>query len=138
MREQTARSLELPAEKFKRKLGVKQATFTKMLEVLGTREAQKKKRGRTPALCLEDQLVLTLSFWREYRTHFHLSEDWHVDESTVRRTVERVENALIKSGEFTLPGRKVLRDDHTLEVVVVDIAESPVERPKKTKGLLLG
>lgn len=65
-------------------------------------------------------------------------EDWHVDESTVRRTVERVEDALIKSDEFALPGRKALRDNHTLEVVVVDIAESPVERPKKTTGLLLG
>ncbi len=138
MRAQTVRSLELPAEKFKRKLGVKQATFRKMLEVLRTREAQKKKRGRTPSLGLEDQLVLTLSFWREYRTHFHLSEDWSVDESTVRRTIERVEDALIKSGEFSLPGRKALRDDPTLEVVVVDIAESPVERPKKTTGLLLG
>ncbi len=120
-------------EKFKRKLGVKPTTFRTMLELLKAREGRKKKRGRTPALCLEDQLVLTLSFLREYRTHFHLSEDWGVDESTVRRTIERVEDALISSGKFTLPGRKALRDDQTLEVVVVDIAESPVERPKKTK-----
>ncbi|CAA9568287.1 MAG: hypothetical protein AVDCRST_MAG86-1290, partial [uncultured Truepera sp.] len=41
MREQTVRSLKLPGEKFKRKLGVKRVTFTKMLEVLKTREAQK-------------------------------------------------------------------------------------------------
>lgn len=101
------------------------------------RERGKKKRGRTPALSLEDQLVLTLSFWREYRTHFHLSEDWEVDESTVRRTIERVEDALIASGEFSLPECKALRDDHSLEVVVVDIAESPIERPKKTESLLL-
>ena len=33
---------------------------------------------------------------------------------------------------------KALRDNHLLEVVVVDIAESPTERPKKTTGLLLG
>lgn len=138
MREQTARSLKLPAEKFKRKLGVTQQTFEKMLEVLRAREGSKQKKGRTPALCLEDQLVLTLSFWREYRTHFHLSEDWGVDESTVRRTVERVEDALVKSDRFSLPGRKALRDDHSLGVVVVDIAESPVERPKKTAALLLG
>ena len=120
MREQTERSLALSPEKFKRKLGAKRATFEKMLKVLQAREAQKKKRGRTPALDLEDQLVLTLGFWREYRTH-HLSEDWGVDESTVRRTVERVENALISSGEFSLPGRKALRDDHALEVVEVDV-----------------
>ena len=137
MRSQTEQSLELSAEKFKRKLGVKRGTFEAMLEVLRERERQKKKRGRTPALCIEDQLVLSLSFWREYRTHFHLAEDWEVDESTVRRTIERVEDTLIKSGEFSLPGRKALRDDHTLEVVVLDIAESPIERPKKTKTLLL-
>ncbi len=138
MREQTVRSLALPAEKFKRKLGVKRQTFAKMLAVLKAREREKKKRGRTPALCLEDQLVLALSFWREYQTHFHLSEDWGVDESTVRRTIERVEDALVKSSEFALPGRKALRDDQTLEVVIVDIAESPVERPKKTTSLRLG
>lgn len=138
MRAQTIRSVELPPETFKRKLGVKRPTFEKMLEVMQAREARKKKRGRAPALCLEDQLVLALSFWREYRTHFHLSEDWGVDESTVRRTIERVEDALISSGEFSLPGGKALRDDHTLGVVVVDIAESPIERPKKTAGLLLG
>ncbi len=138
MRSQTERSLRLPSEKFKRKLGVKRQTFEKMLEVLQRREERKEKRGRTPALCLEDQLILSLSFWREYRTHFHLSEDWGVDESTVRRTLERVEDALISSGEFSLPGRKALRDEHTLEVVVVDIAESPVERPKKTASLLFG
>ena len=132
MRVQTERSLQLSSKKFKRKLGVKRSTFEAMLAVLGAREGRKKRKGRTPALCLEDQLVLSLSFWREYRTHFHLSEDWGVDESTVRRTIERVEDTLIKSGEFSLPGRKALRDDHDLEVVVVDIAESPVERPKKS------
>ena len=74
---------------------------------------------------------MTLGFWREYRTHHHISLDWDVDEATVRRTIERVENALIKSGKFSLPGRKALRDSVELEVVVVDLAESPVERPKK-------
>lgn len=123
-------------EKFKRKLGVKPSTFKKMLEVLRNREKCKQKAGRTPALMLEDQLVLSLSFWREYRTHFHLAEDWGVDESTVRRTIERVEDALLKSGRFSLPGRKALRDDAALEVVIVDIAESPVERPKKAATLL--
>lgn len=132
MRAQTERSLKLEPEKFKRKLGVKPSTFAIMLKVLRDRETRKKKSGRTPALTLEDQLVLSLSFWREYRTHFHLAEDWEVDESTVRRTIERIENALIKSGSFSLPGRKALRDDSNLEVVVVDIAESPVERPKKS------
>lgn len=138
MHAQTKRSLELPGGAFKRKLGVKRETFEAMLKVLQGREAGKKKRGRPAALCLEDQLVLALSFWREYRTQFHLAEDWEVDESTVRRTIEWVEDALMDSGQFSLLGRKALRDDPSLAVVVVDIAESPVERPKKTACLLLG
>lgn len=132
MRKQTLRSLELSAGKFKRKLGVKRATYELMKSVLEAREGAKKRSGRPPALCLDDQLVLTLSFWREYRTQFHLAQDWEVDESTLRRTVERVENTLIKSGKFSLPGRKALRDNHDLEVVIVDVAETPVERPKKS------
>ena len=132
MRNQTKRSLGLSAETFKRKLGVMPSTYEQMKAVLETREADKKRSGRPPALCLDDQLVLTLSFWREYRTQFHLAEDWEIDESTVRRTIERVENALIKSGEFSLPGRKALRDNHDIEVVIVDVAESPIERPKKS------
>lgn len=132
IREQTVRGLELSAEKFKRKLGVKRQTFEQILGVLQGPEMRKKKRVRTPALCLEDQLVLPLSFWREYRTHFRLSEDWGVDESAVRRSIERVEDALISSGRSSLPGRKALQEDHRLEVVVVDVAESPVERPKNS------
>ena len=37
-----------------------------------------------------------------------------------------------------MPGRKALRDDHSLEIVVVDIAESPVERPKKQRNYYSG
>ncbi|MBF6595061.1 MAG: transposase family protein [Thermaceae bacterium] len=80
-----------------------------MREVLVAGEHGKKKAGRAPSLDLDDQLVLTLSFWREYRTHQHLALDWEVDESTVRRSIERVENALIQSGKFSLPGRKPLQ-----------------------------
>ena len=59
-----------------------------------------------------------------------------MDESTVRRTIERVENALIKSGKFSLPGRKALRDNVDFEVIVIDVAESPVERPQKNNDAI--
>lgn len=65
MRKQTERSLGLPAERFKRKLGVERPTYELMRSVLEARETTKKRSGRPPALCLEDQLILTLSFWRE-------------------------------------------------------------------------
>ncbi len=131
MKPYTTRMLALTQPSFRRTLGVKPVTYFEMRTVLEQREANKTKQGRIPALDLDDQLVLTLQFWREYRTHHHLSLDWEVDESTVRRTIERVENALIKSGKFSLPGRKALRDNVNFEVIVIDVAESPIERPKK-------
>jgi len=46
-----------------------------------------------------------------------------------------VENALLRSGEFTLPGKKALvKSDIIFEVIVMDVTECPVERPKKSKG----
>jgi hypothetical protein len=116
---------------FRRTVGVYPSTYQDMRAVLEQRQIAKKKQGRTPSLDLDDQLILTLNFWREYRSGHHLSLDWEVNETTIRRTIRRVEDALIKSGKFSLPARKTLRENTEFEVVVVDVAESPVERPKK-------
>ena len=52
--------------------------------------------------------------------------------STVCRTIKKVENVLMKSGEFRSPGRKALEPRDTLiEVVMIDATEQPIERPKK-------
>ena len=117
---------------FRRTFGVYPTTYQDMKIVLEQRETNKKKQGRTPALDLDDQLILTLNFWREYRSGHHLSLDWEVNETTVRRTINRVEDTLIKSGKFSLPSRKTLRENTKFEIVVVDVAENPVERPKKS------
>jgi hypothetical protein len=48
-----------------------------------------------------------------------------------------VDAVLVKSGKFLLSGQKVLYGDATeLEVVLVDVTESPVERPKKPEKML--
>ena len=110
-----------------------------MLAVLAMREAAKKKKGRPPDLILEQQLLLALPFWREYRTHYHLAIEWQVAENTVRRTIQRVENTLVKSGAFALPGRrKIAGAEPPWQVIAVDVTESPIERPKKTARLLFG
>ena len=125
----------LSAPDFRRLLGVKRETFDTMLAVLTRREAAKKKKGRPPDLTLEQQLLLALQFWREYRTHYHLAIEWQVAENTVRRTLQRVEDTLVKSGAFALPGRrKVGGVESHWQVLVVDVTESPVERPKKSSA----
>lgn len=128
---------QLPAGEFRRLLGVKPETFEAMPAVLGAREAAKKKPGRPPDLSPERQLTLALQFWREYRAYHHLAFEWGVGENTVCRTIRRVEDALIRSGAFALPGRrKAGGAEQAWSVVVLDVTEHPVERPKKSSGLV--
>jgi len=120
-------------EKFKRLTGVQKETFAKMLKVV---ERELRDFGRPPKLSRADQLLMTLMYWREYRTQFHIAETYAVSEATVSRTIRKVEDALMRSGQFRLPGKKVLLDSETsIEVIVVDVTEQPVERPKKSKNV---
>ena len=49
--------------------------------------------------------------------------------------IKWVEDTVIKYPDFALPGRKMLlKSDMDYEIVLVDAAESPIERPKKSKG----
>jgi len=73
---------------------------------------------------------MTLMYWREYRTQFHIGVTYGVSEATVCRTIQKVENVLIKSQQFHLPGKKVLQaSDLEIEVVLIDATEQPIERP---------
>lgn len=130
----------LPAEGFRRLTGVKPGTFDAMVAVLRDAEAlrQSKRRyrgGRPPALSIENQLLLALDYWREYRTMFHVAQSFSVSESVAWRTLHWVEDRLIKSRKFSLPGKKaLLKPDVEWTVVVVDATETPCERPKKNKN----
>ncbi|MCC5668489.1 IS5 family transposase [Nostoc sp. CHAB 5784] len=122
----------LKPEEFKRLCGVHLETFTPMIEVVRSRSKTKLKTGRPGKLSLEDQLLMTLKYWREYRTYFHIGQSWGVNESTVYRIIRKIEDILISSREFSLPGKKKLSyPNYQTEVVVVDVTESPIERPKK-------
>lgn len=53
------------------------------------------------------------------------------------RIVRKIENILIQFGEFRLPGKKALHSAQTeWNILVVDVSESPIERPKKPTPLL--
>lgn len=123
----------LSPEEFRRLTGVKPPTFNEMLEVLKKAEKIKKKQGGKPnKLCVADQLLMSLEYLREYRTYFHLGKSYNLSESACYRTCRWVEDTLIRSKVFSLPGRKaLLKSDTEFEVILVDAAESPIERPKK-------
>lgn len=122
----------LTDEDFKRSTGVQRKTFEKMLTVI---QSQLRNFGRPPKLARADQLLLTLMYWREYRTEFHIGLTYGVSEASVCRTIHKVEQALVRSGQFRLPGKKALQASDTLiEVVLIDATEQPIERPKKSKA----
>jgi hypothetical protein len=52
------------------------------------------------SLNVEDQLLVALEYWREYRSQFHISYELGLHETTVGRIVRKVENVLIKCGKF--------------------------------------
>jgi hypothetical protein len=116
---------------FKRLTGVQRETFEEMLQVV---EKGLRDFGRPPKLSRADQLLLTLMYWREYRAEFHIAQSYGVSEATVCRTIQKVEDVLVRSKKFRLPGKKALQPSDTVfEVILVDASEQPVERPKKAR-----
>jgi len=129
------RAMQLSDKQFKLLVGIKKQTAVEMVEILREAYAAKhKRRGRHAKLPIEIMLMLTLEYWRQYITFFELAFAYGVSESTAHGIVVWVEDTLIKSGKFTLPGKKALLGDDEIEIVLVDVTESPIERPKKNNG----
>ena len=120
---------------FKRLTGVRPQVFGDMVAILREAEGRKKKAGRRGKLCLEDQLLLALSYWREDRTQFHVAASYDVHESTANRIITKVEDALMTSGKFNLPKRREVAETEWT-VVLVDVTETPIEKPKKSSGAI--
>jgi hypothetical protein len=129
-------------EKFRRICGMKKSTFAKAIEILNQKYTQEhsknvKKSGRKPKLSMEDKLLATLEYLREYRTLGHIAASYNIDESNIQRTIKWVENTLIKEGTFSLPGKKALIEESIeYEVIQIDPTETPIERPKKTGSVI--
>lgn len=126
----------LSDDQFRRLTGIKKLTFKEMILVLKDAERIKKKDGGRPnKLTIETQLIMCLEHLREYRTYFHIGKSYGVSEVTVLRICRWIEDILIKSKKFSLPGKKkLLKSDVEYEVILVDTSESPIERPKKRRG----
>jgi hypothetical protein len=129
---------QLEGKKFRRYTGIYRRVYDDMLTCVRSAKSKKRKhptKGVSSTLDIENQLLMTVMYWREYRDQSHLGVDYGISQSTVSRTIREIENILIKSGQFSLPGRKSLRTkDGDYEVVIVDVSETPTERPKKNKS----
>lgn len=134
---------EYKEEKFRRITGLKKKTYEKCVEILRAKYKEEhiknvRKSGRKSKLTIEDKLLATLEYLREYRTYAHIAASYGVHESQIVRYVRWVETTLIKEGTFRLPGKKeLLKPDAQYEIVLVDATESPIERPKRGKNFTI-
>ena len=138
MRWKTVKNLK--ADRFKRLVGVKPDTFEKMvseakrISKLEGKKTTGKKRGPKDKLNWYDRVLMMLMYYREYRTFAHVGSSYHISEAQCWRIVTIPERWLIKSQLFHVPGRrKLTQSDMELDVVVVDVSEHPIERPKKNR-----
>lgn len=132
---------QLKPEQFKRLVGVTRNTFDTMvseykrLQPSSTHKVPGKKRGPKATLRKEDELLMMLMYYREYRTFYHIAGDYAMSETQCWRIITKAEKLLIKSGLFHLPGKKKLAGEQIeWEVVLIDAAEHSIERPKKNSG----
>jgi hypothetical protein len=96
-----------------------------MVEILNESIKNRKiNSGRKKKLSIENSLLMTLEYIREYRTYFHVSKSYGMSESSTYKTVKWVEDILIKHPDFALPGRKaLLKSEIDYDVVLIDATE---------------
>lgn len=63
----------------------------------------------------------------------HIAFDYGVSKSIIHKSIEWVENVLVKSGEFALPSKKKLTETQGEQVILLDATECEIERPKKNR-----
>ncbi|VJG04987.1 mobile genetic element [Streptococcus pneumoniae] len=98
-----------------------------MLAVLKTAyQLKHAKGGRKPKLSLEDLLMATLLYVREYRTYEEIAADFGIHESNLIRRSQWVEVTLVQSG-VTISKTHLSAED----TVIVDATEVKINRPKK-------
>ncbi|WP_416375071.1 helix-turn-helix domain-containing protein [Spiroplasma poulsonii] len=76
---------------------------------------------------------MTLLYWREYQTYFHLGKSFDISEANCYRNIKLIEDILIKNSDFQqLAGKKALINDYFNDkTIIIDATETPIQRPKK-------
>ena len=124
---------KLGEQEFKLITGVTKEVFNTMLEVLRKKYAEEHARGGQPGMGVELRLTLALEYWREYRSFRHMANDHQIGKTIINKAVIWVEDVLSESDEFKLKELKERfkpGEDAPIEVVLIDVEEQPIERPK--------
>lgn len=124
---------------FRRVTGIRVEKFDEIIKKLDTvytqrkkknSKAQKRKQGGGPKniLSLEDQLLLTLMYYRTYSSHAFLGFLFRIDESTVGRNIKPIELCL--ASVFRIPERNIELSQDEVITLFFDGTEQQTQRPK--------
>ena len=127
----------LDDKKFKEAVGIPKILFDMLVPILASKvKIVHKKGGRTPKLCIEDLLLMTLKYYRDYPTFSSISLSFGIDKSNAFRWINKIENMLndifenlinieIKCSDLSKKGKEI-----TISEKIVDVTECSIQRPK--------
>ena len=115
--------------KFHRTFGIHKAEFRRLLGIVESWMEKKHKEGGRPfRLTAYDRLAITLFYIRQYNTMEIIANYWGIWKGTVCKACNETMACLVTSGVLRLEGMKKLKPG---DIVVIDVTESPVDRPGK-------
>ena len=130
----------LDDKKFKEAVGIPKTLFEIIVPILAGKILELHKNGgRNPSLCIEDLLLMTLKYYRDYPTFSSLGLIFGIDKSNAFRWVTKIENILndifenvinieIRCIDFNKKGKEI-----TISEKLVDVTECTIQRPKNSE-----
>ena len=113
--------------KMKRAVGIPRVLFEILFAVLEQPfKKRRSKGGPKPKLALEDILLMTLTYYRDYPTFFSLGNMFGIDKSNAYRWVIWTESILSTAFDGIVDIQLL---DETSEQLV-DVTECTIQRPK--------
>jgi hypothetical protein len=126
--------LKKKPKQFNRLVGINYGAFQILLEkIKKIIEEQKQtnpksKRGKKSDFIIEDQLLLTLYYLRNYHTFLQLGSEFKISEGYANKVFHKISKILIRI--LQLPSNKELTKEG-LKAIVIDASEQPIEKPVK-------
>lgn len=121
--------------KFERMIGLKQNQFSFLLDLFKEYvelniNGDWDKRGCKGNFALQDKLLLTFRYLRDYSTFLVLGNEFGISESYAYKIFTKVSESLVKI--LKLPNIESL-NGLDLGNILIDVSEQETERPKKNK-----
>lgn len=129
---------KLKNKEFYRYFGIKRFHFNEMLEKLIEIEKLEKIKGRKNKLTVEERLMMTLEYWKEYYTFFQMSIKYKISTSSCFRNINWIENTLSQHADYQSLKEKYKskidkkqENPNEFQFYLIDSTEIEIERPTK-------